>query len=75
MAKKNTKRKIIGLVSEITGDLSEITGDRIYYTRKNTQNTPEKLSLRKYNPKTRKHEIFTETKKSLGRNEVKPRKG
>ena len=41
----------------------------------NTQNTPEKLSLRKYNPKTRKHEIFTETKKSLGRNEVKPRKG
>ena len=55
MAKKNTKRKIIGLVSEITGD-------RIYYTRKNTQNTPEKLSLRKYNPKTRKHEIFTETK-------------
>ena len=34
MAKKNTKRKIIGLVSEITGD-------RIYYTRKNTQNTPE----------------------------------
>ena len=58
MAKKNTKRKIIGLV-----------------TRKNTQNTPEKLSLRKYNPKTRKHEVFTETKKSLGRNEVKPRKG
>lgn len=68
MAKKNTKRKIIGLVSETTGH-------RIYYTRKNTQNTPEKLSLRKYNPKTRKHEVFTETKKSLGRNEVKPRKG
>ena len=53
MAKKNTKRKIIGLVSEATGH-------RIYYTRKNTQNTPEKLSLRKYNPKTRKHEVFTE---------------
>jgi len=31
MAKKNTKRKIIGLVSEATGH-------RIYYTRKNTQN-------------------------------------
>ena len=39
MAKKNTKRKIIGLVSEITGD-------RIYYTRKNTQNTPDNLSFR-----------------------------
>ena len=68
MAKKNTKRKVIGLVSDESGD-------RIYYTRKNTQNTPEKLSLRKYSPKTRKHETFTETKKSLGRNEVKPRKG
>ena len=68
MAKKNTKRKIIGLVSEATGH-------RIYYTRKNTKNTPEKLSLRKYNPKTRQHEVFTETKKNLGRNEVKPRKG
>ena len=68
MAKKNTKRKVIGLVSDESGD-------RIYYTRKNTQNTPEKLSLRKYNAKTRKHETFTETKKSLGRNEVKPRKG
>ena len=68
MAKKNTKRKIIGLVSEATGH-------RIYYTRKSTQNTPEKLSLRKYNPKTRQHEVFTETKKNLGRNEVKPRKG
>ena len=54
MAKKNTKRKIIGLVSEITGD-------RIYYTRKNTQNTPEKLSLRKYNPKRLKN-LLVETK-------------
>lgn len=68
MAKKNTKRKIVGLVGEETGD-------RIYYTRKNTQNTPDKLKLNKYNPKIRKHETFVETKKSLGRNEVKPRKG
>lgn len=67
MAKKNTKRKLVGLV----GDES---GDRIYYTVKNTQNTTEKLSLRKYNPKTRQHEVFTETKKNLGRNEVKARK-
>jgi large subunit ribosomal protein L33 len=67
MPKKNTKRKLVGLVSEETGD-------RFYYTVKNTQNTTEKISLKKYNPKTRKHEVFTETKKNLGRNEVKARK-
>lgn len=64
---KSSKRRLVGLV----GDES---GDRIYYTVKNTQNTTEKLSLRKYNPKTRQHEVFTETKKNLGRNEVKARK-
>lgn len=68
MAKKTDKRKIVGLVSEESGE-------RIYYTKKNTQNTPDKLSLRKYSPKLRKHVVFTETKKNLGRNEVKPRKG
>ncbi len=68
MAKKNTKRKIVGLVCEETGI-------RAYYTKKNTMNTPDKLRLRKYNPKLRKHTWFTETKKNLGRNEVKPRKG
>ena len=67
MPKKNTKRKLVGLVSETTGH-------RLYYTPKNTQNTTEKISLRKYNPKTRQHEVFTETKKNLGRNEVKARK-
>ncbi len=67
MAKKNQKRKIVGLVSETTGD-------RFYYTTKNTQTTTEKLALRKYNPRTRQHEVFTETKKNLGRNEVKKRK-
>ncbi|MBX6334473.1 50S ribosomal protein L33, partial [Candidatus Saccharibacteria bacterium] len=46
----------------------------IYYTTKNTMNTPEKLSLRKYSPKLRKHVIFTETKKNLGRNEAPKRK-
>lgn len=64
---KNTKRKTLGMVSEESGH-------RIYYTRKNTMNTPDKLSLRKYDPVLRKHVLFTETKKSLGRNEVKPRK-
>jgi large subunit ribosomal protein L33 len=67
MAKKGEKRKLIGLVSEETGE-------RIYYTSKNTQNTTEKLTLRKYSPRLRKHVLFTETKKNLGRNEVKPRR-
>ncbi len=68
MAKKNTKRKLVGLVSEESGE-------RTYYTMKNTQNSPDKLSLKKYDPKLRKHVTFTETKKNLGRNEVKARKG
>jgi large subunit ribosomal protein L33 len=68
MAKKNTKRKLVGLVSEETGN-------RTYYTTKNTQTTTEKLSLKKYDPVARKHVTYTETKKNLGRNEVKARKG
>lgn len=67
MAKKTNKRKTIGLVSEESGH-------RHYYTTKNQQNTPEKISIRKYDPVLRKHVTYTETKKSLGRNEVKPRK-
>jgi large subunit ribosomal protein L33 len=68
MAKKNTKRKLVGLVSDLTGH-------RTYYTTKNTQNTTEKISVKKYDPIARKHATYTETKKSLGRNEVKARKG
>ena len=64
---KNSKRKLVGLVSEETGH-------RIYYTVKNTMNTQDKISLKKYNPVTRQHETFTETKKNLGRNEVKAKK-
>ncbi len=67
MAKKGDKRKIVGLVSDESGE-------RIYYTSKNSTNTQTKLSLKKYSPKLRKHVVFTETKKSLGRNEVKPKK-
>jgi large subunit ribosomal protein L33 len=67
MGKKSEKRKVIGLVSEESGH-------RHYYTVKNTQNTPDKLSLRKYDPVLRKHVLYVETKKSLGRNEVKPKK-
>ena len=68
MAKKNnTKRKLVGLVSEESGI-------RQYYTKKNTMNTPDKLTLRKYDPVLRKHVVFTETKKNIGRNEVKEKK-
>lgn len=67
MAKKGDKRKIVGLVCEETGH-------RHYYTMKNTMNTPDKLSLKKYNPLLRRHTLYVETKKSLGRNEVKGRK-
>ncbi len=67
MAKKGDKRKIIGLYSEESKE-------RIYYTTKNTMNTPDKISFLKYSPKLRKRVLFTETKKSLGRNEVKPKK-
>jgi large subunit ribosomal protein L33 len=64
MPKKNTKRKLVGLVSELTGH-------RTYYTTKNTQNTTEKISLKKYDPIARTHALYVETKKNLGRNEVK----
>ncbi|MDR0591497.1 MAG: 50S ribosomal protein L33 [Candidatus Nomurabacteria bacterium] len=67
MAKKTTKRKLVGLVSEESGN-------RTYYTTKNTQTTAEKISLRKYDPVLRKHVTYTETKKNLGRNEVKAKK-
>ena len=66
MAKKNTKRKLVGLDSDASGH-------RTYYTTRNTQNT-DKLTLRKYDPVAKKHATYTETKKSLGRNEIKPRK-
>ena len=67
MPKKNTKRKLVGLVSSLSGH-------RTYYTPKNTQNTTEKLELKKYDPIARQHATYTETKKNLGRNEVKARK-
>lgn len=64
---KSDKRKLVGLVSELSGH-------RTYYTTKNTMNTPDKLELRKYDPIARKHATYVETKKNLGRNEVKARK-
>ncbi len=72
MAKSNSKskRKLVGLVS---GD-----GKMRVYTTVNPQNqqlaNSGKLTLKKYNPMTRKHEEFTQTSKNLGRNVVKEKK-
>ena len=41
--------------------------------KKNTKGQG-KLTLKKYDPIARKHATYTETKKNLGRNEVKARK-
>lgn len=70
MAKKNnTKRKTIALVSQLSND-------RTYVTSKNAANTPGKITLRKYDPKSRQHTEYKEvTNVSLGRNTVKERKG
>lgn len=51
---KNTKRQLIILKNKTTGSR--------YYTIKNTLNTPDKLELKKYDPKTRKVETFVEVK-------------
>lgn len=33
-----------------------------YYTKKNKTSTPQRLELKKYDPKLRKHVVFKETK-------------
>lgn len=53
MAKKGP-RNLIKMVSP--------DGDDVYYTSKNSRNTTDKLKLRKYNKKKRKHEEYTEGK-------------
>ncbi len=52
MAKKGPREQII-----LEGE-----GGHRYYTFKNKRNTTDKLVLRKYNPKTRKHEEYKEGK-------------
>lgn len=53
MAKK--KGKVQQIILEGAGGVQ-------YFTSRNVQNTPEKLKLKKYNPKTRQHEEFQEKK-------------
>ena len=67
MAKKSYKRRIIGLVCQACKQ-------RHYYTTKNTMNSPDRVELAKYCPVKRVQAKQVETKKSLGRNEVKPRR-
>jgi large subunit ribosomal protein L33 len=67
MAKKSTQSVVVGLVSVLTGY-------RIY-TKKNKKNHPEPLEKMAYDKIAQKHAKFVETKKNLGRNEVKVRKG
>ena len=68
MAKKTEKRKLIGLVCEACAQ-------RHYYTTKNKVTTPDKIELNKYCPTIRKISKHIETKKNLGVNVVKKRKG
>ena len=57
MAKKSA-RSLIVLKNPKTGTL--------YYTRKNSTNTPDKITLKKYDKKTRQVEKFVESKIKLG---------
>jgi large subunit ribosomal protein L33 len=47
--------------------MSSPGGNQIYTTVKNRRNSEGKLKLRKYNPVTRTHEVFTETKVKKGK--------
>jgi large subunit ribosomal protein L33 len=47
--------------------MSSPGGNQTYTTIKNRRNSEGKLKLRKYNPKTRTHEVYTETKVKKGK--------
>ncbi|QQR93542.1 50S ribosomal protein L33 [bacterium] len=53
MAKKGN-RKLIKLINKATGSF--------YVSWKNSMNTKDKMTVKKFDPKTKKHEEFTETK-------------
>jgi len=38
------------------------TGDRNYSTNKNKKNTPERIELKKYSPRLRRHTLHREVK-------------
>jgi large subunit ribosomal protein L33 len=55
MAKGKEARGIIKLVSS--------ESDHCYFTQKNRNNSKERISLRKYDPKVRKHVMYKEAGK------------
>lgn len=59
-----TKKK--GVVQVVTLRSQAGTGT-VYHTVKNTKNTTEKLTARKYDRVSRKHEEFIETKTKSGK--------
>jgi large subunit ribosomal protein L33 len=56
MAKKKGNRVLIGL------ECTE-TGMRTYVTQKNRVNTKDKIELKKYNPRLKKHTLHKEVQK------------
>jgi large subunit ribosomal protein L33 len=47
---------------QVTLEHKTETSSYRYYTTKNRRNTTERLTLRKYSPITKKHELFKEIK-------------
>jgi large subunit ribosomal protein L33 len=47
--------------------LQAADGGQDYTTTKNRRNTEGKLKLKKYNPRTRQHEVYTEAKIKKGK--------
>ena len=47
------------------------SGERLYLTSKNKRNTPDRLQLKKYSPKLRKHVVFTEVKEAFTTNQYR----
>jgi ribosomal protein L33 len=72
--KKNTKRTLIGLVSTLTGHRIYTTVNKQNMQLKQQSGGSVKFRKRAYDPIARTHTWFEETKKNLGRNEIKPRK-
>jgi large subunit ribosomal protein L33 len=56
MAKKKGNRILIGM------ECTE-TGMRTYVTQKNKVNSTEKLQLKKYNPKLKRHTLYKEVQR------------
>ena len=54
--------KAKGVRNQIILECTEAPGTSRYSTQKNRRNTPDRLELKKYNPKLRKYTIHKEIK-------------